>query len=244
MAIPPGLTRDDVFVTLDFYTPGPAKLTMRDKKGKKLARMNGEVKAGVIFLKSPYNWGDPGYEIIAINGVTEIMECIPYRDNANMVQNGHIVALFNVIDDLALRKQVLAAAGVHWIESTFNLASESRLPHGIAIPPGLTRDDVSVTLEYIGRSRAEFTLRDKNGKKLATVNGETKGDPIHLNKTDPISPAYQLVVIKGVTEIMECRAYRDNANMAQNGRIVARFNVVDDPALLYELLTAKGIPLR
>ncbi len=36
-----------------------------------------------------------------------------------------------------------------WIpESTFELASESRLPKWITLPPGLTRADVSTTMSY------------------------------------------------------------------------------------------------
>jgi hypothetical protein len=126
------------------------------------------------------------------------------------------------------------------IESTFNLASESRLPQGVTIPPGLTRTDVSVTLDYIGISQAKFTLRDKNGKKLATVTGKTKGNPVRLNTTpqgpDPRSRSYQLVIINGVTEIIEDRPYREHENMVQNGRIVALFYVIDDPAVRKELL--------
>ena len=135
---------------------------------------------------------------------------------------------------------IFACAITGCIESTFNLASESRLPQGMAIPPGLTRADVSVTLDFIDISRAKFTLRDKNGKKLATVIGKTKGNPIDLGP-DPRGPGYQLVVINGVTEIMECIPYRDNANMVQNGHIVALFNVVDDPALRKELLARRGL---
>jgi len=92
---------------------------------------------------------------------------------------------------------ISACAITGCIESTFNLASESRLPGGIAIPPGLTRADVSVTLDYIGISQAKFTLRDKTGKKLTTVTGKTKGNPVHLKTTpqgpDPRSRSYQLV---------------------------------------------------
>src|ERR1035441_6184889 len=77
---------------------------------------------------------------------------------------------------------ISACAITGCIESTFNLASESRLPRGMAIPPGLTRADVFVTLDYIGISGAKFTMRDKKGKKLATVNGKTKGDPIEIGR--------------------------------------------------------------
>jgi hypothetical protein len=140
---------------------------------------------------------------------------------------------------------ISACALTGCVESSFNLAAESRLPRGVAIPPGVTRADVFVTLDYIGISQAKFTLRDKTGKKLATVHGKTKGGPIYLKTTpqgsDPGSPGYQLVVINGVTEIMECRPYRAHQNMEQNGRIVALFYVVDDPAITKEVLAGRGV---
>ena len=126
------------------------------------------------------------------------------------------------------------------IESTFNLASESRLPQGVTIPPGLTRADVSVTLDFYTLGQAQFTLRDKNGKKLTTVTGKTKGDPIYLKTTPHGGNGYELVIINGVTEIIECRPYREHENMVQNGNIVALFYVVDAPAVRKELLAGRG----
>jgi len=128
---------------------------------------------------------------------------------------------------------VFACAISGCLESSFRIASESRLPRGIAIPPGLTRADVSVTLDYIGISRATFTVRDKTGKKLTTVTGKTKGDPRYL-RTTPQSPAprypvYVLIVINGVTEIMEHR---------QPGDIIY---ITDDPAIREELLSGRGV---
>ncbi len=126
------------------------------------------------------------------------------------------------------------------LESTFNLASDSRLPRGLVTPSGFTRDDVSVTLDFYSSGPAQFTLRDKNGKKLAKVTGEVKGDPIYLKTPpDPLASGYEVIVINGVTEIMECIPYRDNANMVQNGKIVALFKVVDDPALKKVLLAGR-----
>jgi hypothetical protein len=87
-------------------------------------------------------------------------------------------------------------------------------------------------LDYIGISRATFTLRDKTGKKLTTVTGKTKGDPIYLRTTPqapaPRYPVYELIVINGVTEIMEHR---------RPGDIIY---VTDDPVIREELLGAGG----
>ena len=129
------------------------------------------------------------------------------------------------------------------LESSFDLADESRLPKGLATPSGVTRKDVSVTLDlYTPPRPARFTLRDKDGKKLASITGEVKGDPISLKAPqDPLAPGYEIIVINGVTEIVECIPYRDGANMTRNGEIVARFKVVDDPALRKQLLAASGL---
>lgn len=129
------------------------------------------------------------------------------------------------------------------LEASFDLADGSRLPRGLATPSGLTRKDVSVTLDFYTPPRpARFTLRDKDGKKLASVTGEVKGAPISLRAPqDPLAPGYQIVVIHGVTEIVECMPYRDGANMTRDGKIVARFKVVDDPALKKQLLAARGL---
>ena len=127
------------------------------------------------------------------------------------------------------------------IESTFNLASESRLPQGVTIPPGLKRADVSVTLDFYTLGQARFTVRDKSGKTLTIATGKTKGNPIYPKTTPHGGNGYELVVISGVTEIIECRPYKPNENMVQNGKIVALFYVVDDPTLRKEVLSRGGV---
>jgi hypothetical protein len=54
-------------------------------------------------------------------------------------------------------------------ESTFLLASESRLPKWITLPPGLTRSDVSITMSYFAWPSAGFVLQDAKGQTLETV---------------------------------------------------------------------------
>lgn len=128
------------------------------------------------------------------------------------------------------------------IESSFNLATESRLPPGVSIPPGLTRADVTVTLDYIGISQARFTLRDKNGKRLTRAYGKTRGNPIYLraklNGPDTTGTGYQIVAINGVTEIVGHSTYREHENMVQNGQRGSLFYVVDDPAVKRQVLAA------
>ena len=62
-------------------------------------------------------------------------------------------------------------------ESTFQLASESRLPKWIMLPAGLTRADVSITMSLYNLpwgARAVFTLKDAQGKILEKTYGEEK----------------------------------------------------------------------
>ena len=114
------------------------------------------------------------------------------------------------------------------VESNFRIASESRLPRGLAIPPGLTRADVSATVDYYTLGQAKFILRDKNGRKIGMVAGYLKGKPLHLRETppgrEPRFPSYELIVIDGVTEIMEQRRPEDI------------LYVTDDPGIREELL--------
>ena len=120
------------------------------------------------------------------------------------------------------------------VESSFELARESRLPKWITLPPGLTREDVSVTMDYHidrqGRS-ATFIAKDKNGRILSKVNGKQRGlHPVHLN-TGPQRvehgaqyPAYEVITVNGITEIIEHK------------KAEPRFYVSDDPAARKELL--------
>jgi hypothetical protein len=173
-------------------------------------------------------------------------QTIGAEDEAKM-SNLEMIAMLRLL--LHAKKGILVVAVCAFscaltgcLESTFDLANESRLPQGLATPFGVTRKDVSVTLDFYTPGPAQLTLRDKNGKKLASVTGEVKGDPIYLKTPpDPLTPAYEIIVINGVTEIMECIPYRDGANMTRNGRIVALFKVVDDPALKKELLAGRGL---
>jgi hypothetical protein len=102
-----------VLVTLDFHTlPPDAIFILKDSDGKKLAKINGNVKNHYpLYLQScpqRLNSGCSGYEVVVVNGITEIIQPKPYREHENMEQNGRIVALFYVIDDPAVRQELLA----------------------------------------------------------------------------------------------------------------------------------------
>ena len=126
-------------------------------------------------------------------------------------------------------------------ESSFELARESRLPKWFTLPSGLSRSNVTVTLDYyIDPNRAAtFTLLDvKNqsprpqgrpsGRKLAAVNVTEKDiqQPTLKNKPAGVPvhyPTYAIVTVNGVTEVIEHR------------RMEPIFYITDDPAVLSEL---------
>lgn len=105
------------------------------------------------------------------------------------------------------------------------MASESRLPKWEALPPGLTRADVSVTLNYYtplpGANDAKFILKVREGKKLAEVKGKVKCQYPYSGMS---YPGYDAVVVNGTTEILEFR------------RMEPIFYVNDDPAIRKEIL--------
>jgi hypothetical protein len=116
-------------------------------------------------------------------------------------------------------------------ESTFELASESRLPTFVTLSPGLTRADVSLEMSYYvkpwGRS-ATFILRS-GGRILAKLNGKQKGsEPLQLKNPPPGFPhgypSYEVITVNGITDIIEHR------------KMEPIFYVTDDPAIRNELL--------
>lgn len=125
-----------------------------------------------------------------------------------------------------------STVGCDWFpESTFELASESRLPKWITLPPGLTRADVSLTVSYYimpWGSSATFVLRDAKGQSRAKINGKMKGsEPLQLKNPPrgfpPGYPAYEVITVNGITEIIEHR------------KMEPEFYITDDPAVWKEL---------
>lgn len=119
-------------------------------------------------------------------------------------------------------------------ESTFKLANESRLPKWFAIPPGLVRTDISVTMNYYvtpsGRT-ATFVLQDTKNKVLKKVKGKLACDqPFQLENPTKGSalgyPSYERITVDGKTEMIEHR------------RMEPIFYVSDDMAILKEYATA------
>jgi hypothetical protein len=126
--------------------------------------------------------------------------------------------------------------GCEWFpESTFELASESRLPKWITLPPGLTRADASITMSYLvmpwGRNTV-FILRDAKGQVRTKVRGKTRGLGPSQLKRPPQGfpsgyPSYEVITVNGITDIIEHR------------KMEPIFYVTDDLAVWKELGVTK-----
>jgi hypothetical protein len=111
-------------------------------------------------------------------------------------------------------------------ESTFQLASESRQPKWVTLPPELTRANASLTMNYrIAPWRSsQFILRDKNGHTLKKENGKMRCRAPFELKNPPQGfpsgyPAYEAITVHGITEIIEHR------------KMEPIFYVTDDPVV-------------
>jgi hypothetical protein len=140
------------------------------------------------------------------------------------------------IDKLLLLFVVLTVVGSEigcerFPESTFELAIQSRLPKWIALPPGLTRADASITMSYYVMpwgSNTVFILKDAKGQVRTKVHGKTRGLGPSQLKHPPQGfpsgyPLYEVITVNGITDIIEHR------------KMEPIFYVTDDPAVWKEL---------
>ena len=103
------------------------------------------------------------------------------------------------------------------LESTFYLANNSRLPKWVTLPHGVTRADVSITLNYyasLGGDDAKVMLREKSGKTIAEVGGKMK-----CHSSFASYPAYEVIAVNGITEVIEHK------------KMEPVFYITDDPAI-------------
>jgi hypothetical protein len=114
-------------------------------------------------------------------------------------------------------------------ESTFQLASQSRLPKWITLPPGLTRSDVSIKMSYFTWPSAGFVLQDAKGQTLEEVDGRVKCSDFRMKNPPPEFPPgyprYTEIVVKGTSELIEHR------------KMEPVFYITDDPAVWKEYRT-------
>ena len=101
------------------------------------------------------------------------------------------------------------------------------MPKWVILPPRLTRTNVPLTMSYytspLGNS-ARFTLQDKNGRVVKEITGKVGcKEPFQLKNTLQRPsfgyPAYEPIIVNGITEIIEHR------------RMEPIFYVTDDTAV-------------
>jgi len=115
------------------------------------------------------------------------------------------------------------------LESSFTLSEESRLPKWFAVPDGMSRNQLRVTLDYYTDGDAVFKLYDKNRFiSLREIKGITReSHPIKLKNSPPGfppgRPVYEVITANGITDIIEHR------------KMEPIFYVTDDPAIWQEL---------
>lgn len=118
-------------------------------------------------------------------------------------------------------------------ESTFHLATNSRLPRWVKLPPGLTRADVSMTMSYYIKpwgNSATFILQDAKEQVITSTDGNVKcQEPFQLKTYSEESgsqyPSYEAATVNGVTEIIEHK------------KMEPIFYIVNDPAVWKQYLT-------
>ena len=81
ITLPPGRTRADVSITMSYYSMPwgrSATFILQDAKGKIRTKVHGKTRGlGPNHLKQPppgFPPGYPAYEVITVNGITEIIE--------------------------------------------------------------------------------------------------------------------------------------------------------------------------
>lgn len=121
------------------------------------------------------------------------------------------------------------------LEASFELAPESRLPKWVDVPVGAKKSDVVVTMDYystLSGGKYVFKAYDrKNHKTLQKVSLTTENHPtVRTRELDnppegfPKSyPAYNVVTVNGVTDIIERR------------KMEPVFYMTDDPVVWKEL---------
>ena len=118
-----------------------------------------------------------------------------------------------------------------FVESEFELTNDSRLPRWFSVPPGRSRDDVTVTLRYYTFHSVVLWLVDReSGRTLSKVSGSDCWHPEidrHLRNAaggfDPGNrPSLTVVRVGGAMEVFD------------HPPMTSRFRVVDDPLLVQE----------
>jgi len=113
------------------------------------------------------------------------------------------------------------------VESNFSIEPDSRLPLWFSLPPGFSRADVTVDLQYWTNGDAEMEMANTVGIPIKHVIGPSCWHPQtrYTANSDgtyspPAGPEYVIVSIRGVIDVVE------------HDRRPARFRMANDPDIL------------
>jgi hypothetical protein len=91
ITLPPGLTREDVFVIFELHTNGDADFLLTNKKWKKLALVKVKLKG--------YKYPSRYYHIVSENNIKETITLEPKNEH------GYMELFFYVMDDPIVEKK-------------------------------------------------------------------------------------------------------------------------------------------
>lgn len=121
--------------------------------------------------------------------------------------------------------------------SRFELADESPIPIWFEMPPGASRSDVTVTMEYYGslfgsRRTAVVRLSDRKGRLIGEVSANLTGkEPLTLEPysgSGPIPyPSYEVLTASGQREVVEHRRMEPVFHITRDPRVLGRLRLPD-----------------
>lgn len=136
-----------------------------------------------------------------------------------------------ILNIIVLTTSLLVSGCEFFPESSFELSSESKFPGWYTLPPNTQRSDINVQMNYYVKSSGHtstFIITNLKNSKSVKFIGTSRGlEPINLEHSSSSYPAYEVITVNGITEVIEHR------NMEPI------FYITDKPAILNEL-GAKG----
>lgn len=118
------------------------------------------------------------------------------------------------------------------LESSFELASDSRLPKWFILSEGMKRSDIKVTMDYYTGKPVIFKMYHKDRFfSLHKVKGSTRGIyPLKL-KNPPAGypehyPMYQVITVGEQTEVIEHRKMEPVFYITDDRKILKEFKVI------------------
>jgi hypothetical protein len=95
------------------------------------------------------------------------------------------------------------------IEATFKLAPASKLPAWFAVPLGMARDELSVTLDVYTQAHATARLMDRKGHVLAKFSGPATEPMTNSGSAWGVAqvtyPSYDVITMNGIAQVIEHR---------------------------------------